>query len=73
MDDPTTAGVTEGFGLIFYQARWYDPCIMQFNQPDTLIPDLYNPLDWNRYSYTRYNPLKYTDPSGHAVDRKSVV
>jgi hypothetical protein len=24
-------------------------------------------LDWNRYSYARYNPLKYTDPSGHEV------
>ena len=24
-DDPTTSGVTEGFGLMFYNARWYDP------------------------------------------------
>lgn len=46
---------------------------MQFNQPDTLIPDTYNTLDWNRYSYARYNPLRYTDPTGHMVDdgRKS--
>jgi len=47
--------------------RCCDPGINQFTQPDTLIPDLYNPLDWNRNSYTRYNPLKYTDPSGHAA------
>ena len=40
---------------------------MQFNQPDTLIPDLYNSLDWNRYSYARGNPVKYNDPSGHMV------
>jgi hypothetical protein len=39
--------------------------ISQFNQPDTLIPNLYNSLDWNRYGYGRYNPLRYTDPSGH--------
>ena len=38
---------------------------MQFTSPDTLVPDLYNPLDWNRYSYGRNNPLKYTDPDGH--------
>jgi hypothetical protein len=24
LDDPTTVGVTEGFGLMFYNARWYD-------------------------------------------------
>ncbi len=29
--------------------------------------DHHNPQDWNRYSYARYNPLKYTDPSGHKV------
>ena len=39
-----------------------------FTQPDSIVPDPYNPQDWNRYSYARYNPLKYTDPSGHRVD-----
>ena len=34
-------------------------------QPDSIVPDPYNPQDWNRYSYARYNPLKYTDPTGH--------
>ncbi len=54
------------FGLMFYNARWYDPYITQFSQPDTLVPDQYNTLDWNRYQYARYNPLRYNDPSGHA-------
>jgi RHS repeat-associated protein len=54
-----------GLGLYFYNARWYDPCIMQWTQPDTLIPELYNTADWNRYLYARGNPLKYSDPSGH--------
>jgi RHS repeat-associated protein len=67
---------TADFGLMFYReasrsdsevdnARWYDPGINHFTQPDTIVPDQYNPLDWNRYSYVRYNPLKYTDPTGH--------
>ena len=41
------------------------PYINHFTQPDTIIPNPYNPQDWNRYAYARNNPLKYTDPSGH--------
>jgi RHS repeat-associated protein len=52
-------------GLQYFNARWYDSYITQFSQPDSIIPDLYNPLDWNRYSYVRSNPVNATDPSGH--------
>jgi hypothetical protein len=38
---------------------------MQFQQPDTVIPEPYNPQSWNRYSYTLNNPIRYNDPSGH--------
>ncbi|MBI4762111.1 MAG: hypothetical protein ACOYYF_11155 [Chloroflexota bacterium] len=38
MDDPATAGVTEGFGLMFYNARWYDPSLDRFAQADTIVP-----------------------------------
>jgi len=50
-------------GLYYYVARWYDPYITQFTQPDSIDP--YNPLDWNRYAYVRYNAVNYTDPTGH--------
>ena len=65
MDDPSTGGVTEGFGLMFYNARWYDPYLNHMTQPDSIVPDPYNSQDYDRYSYVRNNPLKYTDPSGH--------
>lgn len=29
MDDPSTTGVTKGFGLMFYNARMYDPYLNQ--------------------------------------------
>jgi RHS repeat-associated protein len=51
-------------GLIFYQARWYDANINRWASPDTVIPDNYNALDWDRYQYVRSNPLKYSDPTG---------
>jgi len=34
-------------------------------QPDSIIPNLYNPQNLNRYSYVRNNPIRYNDPTGH--------
>ncbi|MEW6285400.1 MAG: RHS repeat-associated core domain-containing protein [Chloroflexota bacterium] len=63
MDDPSTAGVTEGFGLMFYNARWYDPVSGRFAQADTVTPNNTQGLD--RFAYVFNNPLVYVDPSGH--------
>jgi RHS repeat-associated protein len=52
-------------GLYFYNARWYDPALGHFLSPDTVVPEPGNALDYHRYAYVRFNPLKYTDPSGH--------
>ncbi len=54
-------------GTGFYQmgARWYDPYLDQWIQPDTIVPDLTNPQSLNPYSYVGNNPLRYTDPTGH--------
>ena len=54
--------------LTWFGSRWYDSYLNQWNQPDTIITDQYNPQDWNRFSYARNNPLLYTDPSGHMPD-----
>jgi RHS repeat-associated protein len=54
-------------GLMFYNARWYDPAIAHFTQADTIIPGAGSPQAWDRYAYVFNNPLKYTDPSGHAI------
>ena len=35
-------------------------------QSDTIVPQPGNPQALNRYSYVLNNPLRYTDPSGHA-------
>ena len=51
-------------GLYYYGARYYNPELTRFTQPDTITQDVYNPQNLNRYSYVLNNPLKYTDPSG---------
>jgi len=53
-------------GLYYYNARYYDPVLARFTQPDDRIPNLFDPQSYNRYSYCVNNPLRYTDPSGHA-------
>ena len=52
-------------GLMFYNARYYDPAIGRFISPDTIVPDPANPQDYDRYAYVRNNPVNYSDPTGH--------
>jgi hypothetical protein len=46
-------------------ARWYDSYLARWLSADTLVPNLANPQDLNRYSYVRNSPLKFVDPTGH--------
>ncbi|MBN1667552.1 MAG: hypothetical protein JW862_10705, partial [Anaerolineales bacterium] len=54
-------------GLMFYNARWYDPTLGRFLQADPLIPDPANPQSFDRYQYVYSNPVRYRDPSGHCI------
>jgi RHS repeat-associated protein len=62
-DDPSTQGITEGFGLIYYNARWYDPYLNRFAQADSFVPR--TPQGMDRYAYVSNNPLSHIDPTGH--------
>ena len=68
---PTTYRYTgqreeSAIGLYFYRGRWYDVVLGRFVQADTIVPNPANPQSLNRYSYVLNNPLRYTDPTGHA-------
>jgi RHS repeat-associated protein len=54
-------------GLMFYQARFFDPYLNRWTQPDPIIQDPNNPQDYDRYAYVRNNPIKYNDPTGYDV------
>ena len=51
--------------LYDYRARFYDPLLGRFIQPDSLVPGAGNPLAWDRYAYANNNPINYNDPLGH--------
>ena len=51
--------------MYYYNARYYDPWLGRFVQADTVVPELGNPQDWNRFSYAANSPLRYLDPTGH--------
>jgi RHS repeat-associated protein len=59
-------------GLVYMQARYYDPVIGRFYSNDPIgFRDVHS---FNRYAYANNNPYKYTDPDGEnavAVARAS--
>ncbi|MEI2689422.1 MAG: RHS repeat-associated core domain-containing protein [Anaerolineae bacterium] len=57
-------------GLYFYNARYLDPQLGRFTQPDTIVPAPGNPQALNRYSYVLNNPVRYTDPTGHLTEEE---
>ncbi len=56
------------FGLMYYNARWYDPALGRFVQADTIVPQPGDVRGWDRYAYVRNNPTGRIDPTGHMDD-----
>ncbi len=52
-------------GLMDYGARIYAPALGRFVQPDTVIPNLFDPQDLNRFAYVRNDPANLIDPTGN--------
>lgn len=51
-------------GLLYYNARYYDPSLGRFITPDSIVSDPTNSQSFNRYMYVLGNPINYNDPSG---------
>jgi RHS repeat-associated protein len=64
-DSATDLAASASFGLMFYNARWYDPALGRMAQADTIVPGGVQGLD--RYAYVNNSPVNYVDPSGHDV------
>jgi RHS repeat-associated protein len=56
-------------GLYHMGARYLDPVLGQFTQPDpSADPDPARPQTLNRYAYAYNNPIRISDPSGYDGD-----
>jgi RHS repeat-associated protein len=51
-------------GVYDYNARWYDPAIARFVQPDALAAP-FEPQTLNPFAYVRNDPTNRTDPTGN--------
>ena len=63
--------IETSLGLLFYNARFYDPSLARFIQADSIVPGGVQGLD--RYAYSYNNPVKYTDPNGHDVENAEYI
>jgi RHS repeat-associated protein len=57
VNDPDT-------GLVYMQARYYDPATMRFSSVDPVAPMSGDAYGFNRYAYARNNPISNIDPDG---------
>lgn len=55
------------FTLINMNGRMYDPVLGRMLSVDPVLADATNSQDYNKYTYARNNPLKYSDPSGNVA------
>lgn len=51
-------------GLVYMQARFYDPAAARFLSNDPVLANMASGRNYNRYWYANNNPLRYVDPSG---------
>jgi RHS repeat-associated protein len=57
VNDPET-------GLVYMQARYYDPVVGRFLSTDPVGPSPGSPFHFNRYDYANNNPIVNIDPKG---------
>jgi RHS repeat-associated protein len=56
-----------GDDLDYMHARHYNPLTGRFVSTDRVLGSPKRPQTWNRYSYSRNNPLTFVDPDGNCA------
>ena len=63
--DPIAPQYTDPSGMVYLRARYYNPAMGMFTQPDPVMGVIgERAVRWNPYMYVGGNPVNITDPSG---------
>jgi len=54
-------------GLVYMQARYYDPAVGRFVSTDPVGPGVGNVFNFNRFAYANNNPVVNMDPDGRCT------
>ena len=58
-------GIELPSNLYYLRARYYDPYLNRWTQPDSIVPEAAQGVQaWDRYCFVSNNPLTYVDPTG---------
>ena len=60
-----TGQQTDPTGLVYLRARYLNPRLGRFLEPDTVQPNRFGTQGYNLYTYVANNPTSSVDPSGH--------
>ena len=69
----TGAIYDERTGLLYLNARFYDPSTGRFLTQDTYRGERSDADTWHLYAYCANNPINYVDPSGHFAVSRGLV
>jgi RHS repeat-associated protein len=68
-----TGEIQPSSGVVYLRARAYAPQLGRLLQRDSVGGDLSRPPSLNRYIYVENKPVRYTDPSGHAITPETAL
>ena len=66
-----TGSIADASGLLYMNARYYNPSTARFLSQDTYTGSAFDPWTQHLYAYCNNNPVNMIDPTGHVAVRRT--